>query len=168
MAYMQIDGVNVTSIADFASRRGVTPSAVKKWVDVEEVESFRKIGNLNLYVAFELESAYDKHSSVGKAVKAMGYVHPDQFKALQDQHSETSRIHAETAAELEKAWEENDALELANAGLKDVEAQLKIALIELSDEIKVLKGRLEVTIIERDELTNQVGGLLDEVEPISV
>lgn len=126
----------VETAAQFAERVKTSSGNVFNWIEKAKVKPFAKFGNTNVYLITDLTSAMEKHATSAKSFKALGYVHPDQYKAVQDLHAsavqETLQLHEENdklAAELEEL---QDASVHQDALYMDLLANFNSIAVELA------------------------------------
>lgn len=95
-----IDTDKLSTIADYAAILGVTGQTLSKWLEEEGVKPALVAGNTRLFDVDELAKvAEGKNTSLSK-LKALGYVHPDQYKDMQDLHASAVREAIDLAKQL--------------------------------------------------------------------
>lgn len=85
---------DLTTIADFAKNCGVTTVAVTSWIETYGFKPVATYGRTRLFVIKELQTAAVARGN-GKAMLAMGYVHPEI-------HSEATKLITELQVQLKE------------------------------------------------------------------
>jgi hypothetical protein len=86
-----MDFGSIMTLAQFAEKIDTTVGNVKNWADKADVKPVHKFGNTNVYAVSDLEAAVGKFASTASALRAVGYIHPDQYKDMQDLHAAAVR-----------------------------------------------------------------------------
>lgn len=100
-----MDFSNVFTLAQYAEKIGSSAQNLKVWCDKADVKPVHKFGNTNVYAGADLEMAVGKYSSSASTLRAIGYIHPDQYKELQDLHGAAVQRIAELHEKLNEALE---------------------------------------------------------------
>lgn len=82
----------------YAKEKGTTPQTVMTWIEKAELKPAYSEGRTKLFMRAELDDAADKY---GKGSKA-GYIHPDQYKAVEDHRDRLIMVTIERDAEIER------------------------------------------------------------------
>jgi hypothetical protein len=140
-----IDLSQVLTVGQFAEKVGTGSANVFSWVTKAEVKPAAKFGNTNVYLISELSAAMEAHSRNADGFRKLGYVHPDQHRALQD-------LHAESVQEVIQLQEENDRLaneleEIQDAAddLNNNVGGMQAAYAELLANFNGLQAELDAT-----------------------
>jgi predicted nuclease with TOPRIM domain len=141
-----VDLSSFTTLSDFAEETGANTASVRSWAEKAELKPVGKFGNSNVYLRTDVVKAMEEHSTQASGFRKLGYVHPDQYKALQDLHSETAAESARLLAanenlhsvvvkmeeQQDRALESYEALQLENAQLTEKYNQLQAAFNDLA------------------------------------
>jgi hypothetical protein len=146
-----MDFSSVMTFAQFAEKIGTTVGNVKNWADKADVKPVHKFGNTNVYNVADLEAAVGKFASTASALRAVGYVHPDQYKDMQDLHASAVREAIELQSENDKLANELEKLEDAADHLNGEYVSLLANFNSLQAEYNTLKlAAIEADLIGED------------------
>lgn len=146
-----MDFSSVMTFAQFAEKIGTTVGNVKNWADKADVKPVHKFGNTNVYNVADLEDAVGKFASTASALRAVGYVHPDQHKDMQDLHASAVREAIELQSENDKLANELEKLEDAADHLNGEYVSLLANFNSLQAEYNTLKlAAIEADLIGED------------------
>lgn len=95
-----IDFSQIVSLSDFAKENKVVAASLAKWIEADGIKPVLKLGNTNGYNRDDLKKAVGNHSNSATVLRAVGYVHPDQHKAVEDHRDRLARITAEQTAQI--------------------------------------------------------------------
>jgi hypothetical protein len=71
-----------SSLADYAKKIGANPTNLKNWIEKAGTKPAGKFGNMNVYAVADLVRAVGENSSSAAALRAVGYIHPDQHQEV--------------------------------------------------------------------------------------
>jgi len=153
-----INGVSVASIADYAKRRHLDVSFVRKHIikgddQSAPIEPVYKLQTTPMYSIAEMDEAYLTRGSKGITLASMGYLHPAKKAELESRILELASEKFEAEANLQDSGEE----------LEDVKSRLIRAQRDLDEGKKQyaeLLADYQAISKDRDEMAEQ----LDKIE----
>lgn len=97
---MSINLADVISLSDFAKKVNIGVQTIQKWLTVAEIKPVGKFGVTNVYLVSDLEKLVADNSTNAGALRAIGYVHPDQHKAIVDHRDRLIQVTIDRDAEI--------------------------------------------------------------------
>jgi hypothetical protein len=101
-----------SSLSDYAKKIGANPTNLKNWVEKSEITPAGKFGNMNVYLISDLVKAVGNNASSAAALRAVGYIHPDQHAEVVER---AQRLAVENAEKLAVINGYSDLLDRADA-----------------------------------------------------
>lgn len=141
---------NLTTIADYAKKVGVTPSAVGTWLEEYNKTSDSPVnpvliaGNTRLFEVEDLERVEAEKGKVGQAIRERGYVHPEKHAELESRYWIVVQQSAETQTKLNDALAELEVLRTSSGDLAaGVVNALRMENDKLTSELIAANERIE-------------------------
>jgi len=165
MSEIVINGVSVTSIADYAKRRHLKVSFVQNHLikgddQNDPIEPVHKLNRTGMYSIDELDAAYLTRGSKGITLASMGYLHPAKAAEMESRIRELIQ---------EKEFLARDAVEAAE-NLNDSETELESVKSQLFRAQQLLDSgqkaydslmaEYNIIVKDRDEMSET----LDRIE----
>lgn len=119
----EVDFSQYVTYGDFAKKIGIkSAQTIQTWAEKEGVKPVHTYGNMNLYKVSDLEKAMENRSSNAEHFRKLGYVHPDQHKAVMDHRDSLAVASAALVADFNELTAEVEALRKRDAHLSALEA----------------------------------------------